>query len=173
MSRKKEPAVVGVMDDNVGFVGVAAEIADSERLPLGSDAAHRACADNLARPDIEVFEVASVAVANDQIGFVRIAGKVARGEGLPLKSHRARRIHRQERVVAKVANRERTCAGAACHPKDQIGRCTRRVVGSVVMGNLLSKGSRNDGERAMCATDWMILLGIRHRGKKPPEALKR
>src|SRR5260221_7452724 len=87
----QQGASAGVAHDHVGLVGIAAEIADTERLPLGSDAAHRTGADDLVMLDIEVIEAAVVRVADDYVGFAGDAAKITDSESLPLGSDAAHR----------------------------------------------------------------------------------
>src|ERR1700690_2509843 len=79
-----EVAGAAVAHDHIGLVGIAAEIAGAEHLPVSPDIADRAGADDLVVLDVEVIEVAGVAVAHDHIGFVGVAAEIADAEDLPV-----------------------------------------------------------------------------------------
>src|SRR5258708_4726804 len=78
--------------------------ADAQIVPVGTDAAQRAGADDLVMLDVEVIDRAGVAVAHDHVALAGIAADIAKAESLPLHSDRAElaRIYGVKPVVLDV-----------------------------------------------------------------------
>src|SRR5579862_9052888 len=92
---------LGVTHRQIGFAHITAKIADSQRLPFGSDAAHRdGRADELAVLHAEDIDRAVLGVAHQNVGLVGVAAEVADPEYLPFHADPADRDRRGNELVA-------------------------------------------------------------------------
>src|SRR6516164_7823032 len=100
-----QPAGRAVAQQEIGFAGDAAEIADPGELPIHADRAHEGRAGDRIVGDVVDLDPAGVRVAQDHVGLAA-ARKVAEAHDLPIHADGAQEGDVGDVVVANVVDLE-------------------------------------------------------------------
>src|SRR5262249_28087730 len=109
-----QSAGIGVAQQEIAFVGDAAEVADARELPLQADRGQEGGVVDLVVDDVDDLQITGIGVAQEHVAGAA-AAKVADARELPLQADRAQGGGVDDLIVKYVVDLELAGIGVAQH----------------------------------------------------------